>query len=67
MIVNYVPFFEFVGGISDGINCLRLLNGRVEAWTQFFTTIDNNFLNNNMKSLMIDSNGTNAYFKTHDK
>jgi len=59
--------FESVGGIPTRIKVLRLLNGREEAWTELFTTIDDNFLNSNTKPIMIDSNGTNAYFKTNDK
>ena len=61
------PIFEFVGGILTRFKILRLLNGRVEYVAQLFTTIDNNFLNSNMKPLMIDSNWTTAYFKTYDK
>jgi hypothetical protein len=55
--------FEFVCGMPTGITFFRLLNDRLEAWTHLFTTTCNTFLSNNTKPLMINSNGTNAYFK----
>ena len=58
--------FEPLGGIETGINLLLLLNGQVDAWTQLFKSIDNNFVHSNTELLQVDFNGTDVHFKTYN-
>jgi hypothetical protein len=60
--------FEPIGGIETGIIFFfTLLNGQVDAWTQLFKSIDNNFVLSNTELLHVDFNGTNVHFKTCNK
>ena len=59
--------FEPVGGIETGIKFFTLLNGQVNAWTQLFNSIDNNFVHSNSESLQVKFNGTGVHFKTYNK
>ena len=60
--------FELVGGIKTGIIFCTLLNGQVDAWTQIFKSIDNNFVHSNNESLLqAEFNGTDVPFKTYNK
>jgi hypothetical protein len=59
--------FSLVGGIETGINKFTLLNGQVDAWTQLFKLIDNNFVHSNIESLQVGFNETDVYFKTYNK
>jgi len=55
--------FEPVGGIETGIKFWTLLNGQVDAWTQLFKSIDNNFVHSNIGSLQVGFNGLDVHFK----
>ena len=59
--------FEPVRGIETGIKFFTLLNGLVDAWTQLFKSIDNNFVHSNTGLLQVDFNGTDFNFKTYNK
>jgi len=59
--------FELVGGIETGIKKNSLLNGQVDAWTQLFKSIDNNFVHINTQLLQVGFNGTNVHFITYNK
>jgi hypothetical protein len=59
--------FGPVGGIETGIINFTLLNGQVDAWTQLFKSIDNNFVHSNAELLQVDFNGTDIQFKTYNK
>ena len=67
MLVNYVEIFKLVGGIETGIKLFPLLNGQVDAWTQIFKSIDNNFVHSNTQSFQVDFNGAHVHFKTYNK
>jgi hypothetical protein len=57
-------FFDHVGGIETSINFVTLLNRQVDAWTQLFKSIDNNFVHSNTESLQVGFNGIDVNFKT---
>ena len=58
--------FEPVGGIETWNKFFILLNGQVDAWTQLFKSIDNNFMHSNTDLLQVNFNGTDVHFKTYN-
>jgi len=48
--------FEPVGGIETGTNFFTSFYGQVDAWTQLFKSIDDNFVHSNTKLLQVDFN-----------
>ena len=65
--IELFDFFEHVGGIETWIKKFTLLNGQVDAWTQLFKSIDNNFVHSNIESLQVDFKGTGVQIKTYNK
>ena len=59
--------FEPIGGIESGIKIFTLLNGQVDAWTQLFKEIDNNFVHGTNELLQVDFNGNDVHFKAYNK
>jgi len=48
--------FAPVGEIETGIKFFTLLNDQVDAWTQSFKSLDNNYVHSNTESLQVDLN-----------